>query len=58
VRSPDTPEWQVIHFLDKVGRSTKEQVADYTGMSPAQASTVMRKLKFRKIVAEESSRGP
>ena len=52
--SPSTPEWRVVHFLDKVNRSTPEQIADYCGMSLVQTAVVLRKLKSRNIVAEET----
>lgn len=51
--SPPTPEWRVIHFLDKAHQSTKEQISEYCGLSPVQTAVVMRKLKSRRIVATE-----
>ncbi len=54
IRSPDTSEWRIIHFLDRVGRATKEQIIDYCGASPTEISVNLRKLKSRRIVAEES----
>lgn len=52
--SPNTPEWRVIHYMDKIQRSTPEQIADYLGMNLAQTSIVLRKLKGKKIIAEET----
>ena len=53
-RHPDTADWQVIHYLDKTHKSTKEQIADYCGLSPIEVSVAMRKLKAKGIVAEET----
>lgn len=52
--SPDTPEWRVIHYLDKMNRSTPEQITEFCGMNGTQAAIVLRKLKSRGIIAEES----
>ena len=54
--SPDTPEWRVIHYLDKVQRSTPEQISVYCSMGLGQTISVLRKLKSnsRGIVAEET----
>ncbi len=52
--SPNTPEWRVIHFLDKAHQSTKEQITEYCGLSPMQTAVVMRKLRARRIVATET----
>ena len=51
----NTPEWRVVHYLDKMKRSTPEQIADYCGLSSVQTAVVLRKLKSQKIVAEETS---
>ena len=55
-RNPDTVEWRVIHYLDRVRRATKEQIAEYCGLSSNQASAVLKKLKRTKppLVADES----
>ncbi len=53
--SPNTPEWRVVHYLDKMKRSTPEQIADYCGTSPVQTAVILRKLKSRRIIAEETS---
>jgi len=52
--NPSTPEWQIIHYLDRVNRSTKENIAEYCGLNPVQAAVSIRKLKASKIIAEES----
>ena len=51
--NPPTPEWRVIHFLDKAHQSTKEQISEYCGLSPVQTAVIVRKLKSRRIVATE-----
>lgn len=52
--NPDTSAWKIIHFLDKVHKSTREQVSEYCGLSPVETAVVMRKLKARRIIAEET----
>ena len=52
--SPNTPEWRVVHHLDKMKRRTPEQMADYCGVSLGQMAATLRKLKSRRIVAEET----
>ena len=56
VRNPDTVDWRVIHYLDRVIKATKEQIAEYCGLSSNQASAVLKKLKRTRppLVAEES----
>lgn len=55
--SPNTPAWGIIYFLDKAHKSTKEQISDYCGLSPVQVAVALRKLKVKRIVAEESGAG-
>ena len=50
---PDTADWQVVHYLDKTHKSTKEQISEYCGLSPIEASVVIWKLKAKGIVAGE-----
>ena len=53
-RHPDTADWRVIHFLDKVHKSPKEQISDYCGLSPVETAVTIRKLRAKKIIAEEA----
>ncbi|KKM93160.1 hypothetical protein LCGC14_1211240 [marine sediment metagenome] len=52
--TPNTIDWRVVHHLDKMKRSTPEQMAEYCGTSLGQMSATLRKLKSRRIVAEET----
>ena len=54
IHHEDTPEWRVIHYLDKVQRSSPEQIGVYCSMGIGQTKAVLRKLKSRGIVAEET----
>jgi len=54
VSNPDSPAYRVVHFLDQMGHSTTEQIAEYCGISPRQAATILGSLKRRKVVAEVS----
>lgn len=47
-RNPRTPEWAVIHFLNKRGSATKEQI--YEGVPSASSSTLAR-LAIRRIIS-------
>lgn len=51
VRSPDTPEWKVIHFLAKQGRATKEQIQSYV---PETSSTTLARLRIKGIIRDET----
>jgi len=51
----NSSEWRVVHYLDKMRRSTPEQISDYCGLSSVQTAVTLRKLKGQKIVAEETS---
>jgi len=54
VSNPDSPAYRVVHFLDQMGHSTTEQIAEYCGISPKQAATILGSLRRRKVVAEVS----
>ena len=56
--SQDSPGWRVIHYLDKVGQSTSEQVAQYCGLTHIQAGMALRKLQQKGIVAEAGAAIP
>lgn len=50
--NPDSPTWRVIHFADSVGHATTEQIADYTGLGQGEVTSIMSKLKRKKIAME------
>ena len=52
-KSPNTLEWQIIHYLDKVNRATKDQIATYTGVNQHELSRSLNKLKAKGIIAIE-----
>ena len=47
--SPDTPGWRVVHYLDKVGQSTIDQIAAYTGLTQGQASRICSQLATKGV---------
>ncbi len=50
-KAPGTPEWGVIHFLNKRGVATKEQI--YENVSGA-TSSILIKLRIKKIIVGEA----
>jgi hypothetical protein len=52
--NPNTPVYKIVAFLDKVPRASKETINDYCGLSPTQTAVILRALKARGIVAEET----
>lgn len=52
--SPDTPEWRVIYFLDKRRRATKEQMLAFCDVSSGELSAVLRRLRAKHIIGEET----
>jgi hypothetical protein len=48
--SPDTPGWRIVHYLDKVGQSTVDQIAAYTGLPQGQAGRVCSQLASKGIL--------
>ncbi len=48
-RSPQTPPWGVIHFLNKRSIATKEQILANV---PGATSLTLAKLKRKRIIAE------
>jgi len=52
VSNPDSAAYRVVHFLDQMGHSTTEQIADFCGVSQSEASAILGKLRRRKIVGE------
>lgn len=52
--APNNPNYKVIFWLDKVGRSTIDGIAQNTGMSKAEVAVVIRRLRFNKVVKEDT----
>ena len=50
-RNPPTPEWGVIHFLNKRGMATKEQIYENV---PGASSATLAKLRIKRIIAGET----
>lgn len=50
-RSPPTPAWGVIHFLNKRGMATKEQIIENV---PGATSVTLTKLRMKRVIAEET----
>ncbi len=50
-RSPRTPPWGVIHFLNKRSAATKEQVLENV---PGATSGTLMKLRIKRIITEET----
>ncbi len=53
-RSPRTPAWRIINYLDKVGHATSDQMAMYCGLGQGEVSANLVKLRHRRIVVEET----
>jgi hypothetical protein len=54
IKSPDSSSWKVIHFLDGVGSATREQISEYCGLGTGEASSVLLKLRYKHIIAEQT----
>lgn len=48
---PDNPKWNVIHFLNRRGEATKEQILVYV---PSATSQTLIELTSKKIIMEET----
>lgn len=59
VNNPDTPAYGIVSFLDKRGVATVDQVADYCGISTAQASALLSRMRREKpqVVREATEAG-
>ena len=55
--SPDSPEWKVIHHLDLVGHATKDQIATYCSLGQGETTAAVVKLRYKKVIVEESGEG-
>ena len=52
VSNPDSSAFRIISFLDKVGHSTTEQIADFCGTGTGEASAILGVLRRKRIVSE------
>lgn len=50
-KSPPTPAWGVIHFLNKRGMATREQIIENV---PGATSLTLAKLRNKRVVIEET----
>jgi len=50
-RNPSTPAWKVIHFLNRRGKSTREQILENV---PDATSVTLFKLMSKHIIMEET----
>ena len=52
--NPDSSTWRVIHFLDTVGQSTKEQIAEFCGIGVGETAAALSTLRRKRVVTELS----
>lgn len=52
--NPDTNNWKIVHYLDGVGHSTPDQVADYTGIPEGEVAGSLGYLRRKQVVQEVS----
>lgn len=56
-RSPRTPAWRIIHFLDKRDGASDEQIAEFCGLDRGTTAVTLRSLKSgRKPIVVEAGR--
>ena len=46
-RSPRTPPWAVIHFLNRQGAATREQIFEYV---PSASTSTLQRLHMKGII--------
>jgi DNA-binding MarR family transcriptional regulator len=51
-RSPNTPAWTIIHFLDKRNAASDDQIAEFTGLNKGVVASNLRSLRAKKFVTE------
>lgn len=51
VRSPRSPAWVIVHYLDKRDASD-EQLSEFTGLDRGTISATLRHLKAKRLVYE------
>ena len=50
-RNPPTPEWAVIHYLDRMHSASKEKIiSEVGGATPS----ILARLRVKKILVEET----
>ena len=49
--NPQTPAWGVIHFLNRRGQATKEQIVENV---PYATSVTLAKLRMKRVIIEET----
>jgi len=56
-RSPRTPAWRIIHFLDKRDAASDEQISEFCGLDRGTTAVALRSLKAgRKPIVTEVGR--
>jgi len=50
VNTPDTPQWRIVHYLDRVRAATTEQICENTKLSVYQAEIALRGLLKGRVV--------
>jgi len=53
-RNPKEPSYEIIAFLNRVPRASKEMISEYCGLNETHTGVILRKLKSYGIIAEES----
>lgn len=48
--NPDTSAWKIIRFLDRMGHSTPDQIANGIGVPSAQVNFKLRQLERSRVV--------
>ncbi len=56
-KNPDTSAWRVVHFLDGVGNATREQISEYCSLNAGETASVLLKLRYKRIIAEQTGVG-
>ena len=54
VNHPDTPGWRVVHYLDRAGKQTSDDISRGTGLDANTVGSTMGSLRRKGIVAELS----
>lgn len=50
--NPDTGAWRIVHFLDRVGGATGDQIADGSRVESGEAAGLLANLRRKGVVGE------
>ena len=53
--APQSPSWQVVFHLRRMGHATPDSIATYVGINARDASSILGQLKRKGIVADVTS---